>query len=131
MQDTKGLVGRDGLPSQQAVAKLRNPLDGLSREQIRVGVEQFVAEKGLTEHVDVIYKGALVAQSPQSYETISELSDHHRQVLRHEQEHRWSHPFMLYLTIALCSIGAAVQGWDQTGSNGGMLTFRPDIAHEH
>lgn len=30
---------------------------------------------------------------------------------------------MLYFTIALCSIGAAVQGWDQTGSNGANLSF--------
>lgn len=30
---------------------------------------------------------------------------------------------MLYATIALCSIGAAVQGWDQTGSNGANLSF--------
>jgi hypothetical protein len=29
----------------------------------------------------------------------------------------------LYFTIALCSIGAAVQGWDQTGSNGANLSF--------
>jgi hypothetical protein len=29
----------------------------------------------------------------------------------------------LYATIALCSIGAAVQGWDQTGSNGANLSF--------
>lgn len=29
----------------------------------------------------------------------------------------------LYITVAVCSIGAAVQGWDQTGSNGANLSF--------
>lgn len=27
------------------------------------------------------------------------------------------------MTVAVCSIGAAVQGWDQTGSNGANLSF--------
>jgi MFS family permease len=27
------------------------------------------------------------------------------------------------LTVILCSVGAAVQGWDQTGSNGANLSF--------
>jgi MFS family permease len=29
----------------------------------------------------------------------------------------------LYMTVATCSIGAAVQGWDQTGTNGANLSF--------
>lgn len=27
------------------------------------------------------------------------------------------------MTVAVCSIGAAVQGWDQTGTNGANLSF--------
>lgn len=30
---------------------------------------------------------------------------------------------MLYWTIFICSVGAATQGWDQTGSNGANLSF--------
>lgn len=37
--------------------------------------------------------------------------------------YRWRVPKLLYLTIITCSIGAAVQGWDQTGSNGANLSF--------
>lgn len=36
---------------------------------------------------------------------------------------RWAHPWALYITVVICSIGAAVQGWDQTGSNGANLSF--------
>ena len=37
--------------------------------------------------------------------------------------HRWRHPRILYFTIILNSIAAAIQGWDQTGSNGANLGF--------
>lgn len=30
---------------------------------------------------------------------------------------------MLWYSIALCAVGAATQGWDQTGSNGANLSF--------
>lgn len=40
-----------------------------------------------------------------------------------EKEHRWHQPKLLYCVIALNSIGAVVQGWDQTGSNGANLSF--------
>lgn len=36
-------------------------------------------------------------------------------------------PFILYWTVILCSIGAAVQGWDQTGSNGANLSWPADF----
>ena len=39
--------------------------------------------------------------------------------------HRFRQPVSLYITIIVCCIGAAVQGWDQTGSNGANLNW-PD-----
>lgn len=30
---------------------------------------------------------------------------------------------MLWYSISLCAVGAATQGWDQTGSNGANLSF--------
>lgn len=46
--------------------------------------------------------------------------------LKDEVLYKWRVPRILYLTIITCSIGAAVQGWDQTGSNGANLSF-PDV----
>lgn len=40
-----------------------------------------------------------------------------------ERDHRWHHPKILYFTVILNSIAAAIQGWDQTGSNGANLSF--------
>jgi len=104
-------------------AKLRNPLYGLSREELAAGVERFTQEKGLIEHTAIFQKGAILAQEPSQFETLPELDQADRDAIHHEHTHRWSHPAMLYITIGLCSIGAAVQGWDQTGSNGANLGF--------
>lgn len=61
-------------------------------------------------------KGALVAQSPANIDRISELDDADRESLREEVTHKWKHPRILYFTIILNSIAAAIQGWDQTGN---------------
>jgi len=47
--------------------------------------------------------------------------------LREEVTHRWKHPKTLYFTIILNSIAAAIQGWDQEGSNGANLAFPEDF----
>jgi hypothetical protein len=58
-------------------------------------------------------KGALAAQSPGAIDQIFELDEAERQFLREEVTHRWKHPKILYFTIILNSIAAAIQGWDQ------------------
>lgn len=62
-----------------------------------------------------LIKGALVAQSPLRIDQIHELDDEDRRVLHEEITHKWKHPRVLYLTIILNSVAAAIQGWDQTG----------------
>lgn len=107
-------------------ARLRNPLSGLSYDSLMENVEQFAEKRGLQEHLPVLRRGALVAQNPDSYEEITgpnaptpeEIAG-----LREEKEHKWRMPRKLFFTIAICSIGAAVQGWDQTGSNGANIFF--------
>lgn len=68
-------------------------------------------------------KGALVARDPANFENVEELSEEDKVFLRDEVTHKWRHPKSLYFTIITCSVGAAVQGWDQTGSNGANLSF--------
>lgn len=91
-------------------------------------VEAFAEEKGLVEYIPLLRKGALVAQNPHEYEDIDgqeTLDEAEKTTLRDEELHRWRMPARLFLTIATCSIGAAVQGWDQTGTNGANIFF-PD-----
>lgn len=91
-------------------------------------VEAFAERRGLTEHIAVLRKGALVAQNPAGAAQIDgaeKLEEYELTILQNEIDHKWRMPPRLFLTIATCSIGAAVQGWDQTGSNGANLWF-PD-----
>ncbi|KAK5231032.1 hypothetical protein LTR72_000212 [Exophiala xenobiotica] len=90
-------------------------------------VEHFAVEKDLLDILPLLQKGACVAQDSAPLEEIEELDPDELDCLQHESKHRWTHPFALYATIFVCSIGAAVQGWDQTGSNGANLTFPTDF----
>lgn len=86
-------------------------------------VENFANENGLQELLPLLKKGALAAQSPESIDDIPELDAGEKEALRHEILHRWHQPKILYFTIILNSIAAAIQGWDQTGSNGANLSW--------
>lgn len=88
-------------------------------------VEDFSSSHGLQEILPLLRKGALAAQSPHLFETMPDFDDQEREQLRDEITHRWRQPKILYFTIILNSIAAAIQGWDQTGSNGANLSF-PD-----
>lgn len=104
-------------------ARIKNPLAGISRPQLLRNVEIFAQEKSLSEEVPILSKGAILAQNPADFETLDVLDDSDRDIIRYEYAHKWSHPWTMYMTIILCSIGAATQGWDQTGSNGANLSF--------
>ncbi|KAH7372043.1 hypothetical protein BKA66DRAFT_423365, partial [Pyrenochaeta sp. MPI-SDFR-AT-0127] len=104
-------------------AKVSNPLSGISHDALMKDVEDFARDKDLADIVEYLKKGALVAQDPARFEHIEMLEEEEKQHLRHEKAHKWKHPLQLYITIIVCSIGAAVQGWDQTGSNGANLSF--------
>ncbi len=89
-------------------------------------VEEFAVQKGVTDIIPDLRKGALVAQKPHDYEDIEgaeALDDEEVESLRSEVLRKWHQPLALYITIITCSVGAAVQGWDQEGSNGANLTF--------
>ncbi|TFK17255.1 sugar transporter [Coprinopsis marcescibilis] len=104
-------------------ARIHNPLHGIPRDTLLKGVEEFAKEYGLEDKVDLFKKGALLAQSPGELETIPGITEEEKEHIRRETTHRWSQSKSLYLTIIICSLAAAVQGWDQTGSNGANLSF--------
>ncbi|KAI5123853.1 hypothetical protein M0805_005671 [Coniferiporia weirii] len=108
-------------------AKIKNPLIGIPEDQLMADVEEFAAEKELNDILPLLKRGAIVAQNPTAFESVKGLEPEEREALRYEVSHKWKHPTALYVTIILCSIGAAVQGWDQTGSNGANLSFPDDF----
>ncbi|KAI4170707.1 MAG: hypothetical protein LQ343_004806 [Gyalolechia ehrenbergii] len=118
-----GLTGTE-LGRQESVnvdrnvtARIQKPLAGIRRITLLQNVEESPNEVGQTNHIALIQKGVLVAQKPPALEQHEELDELERDALRNEVLHKWRQPWSLYFTVMLCSIGAAVQGWDQTGSN--------------
>ncbi|EUC36981.1 hypothetical protein COCVIDRAFT_90819 [Bipolaris victoriae FI3] len=103
--------------------EVRNPLVDIPRSQLLSNVHTFAVEHNLEDVEPLLIKGALVAQSPALFEELEDLDDTDRTFLREELTHRFKLPRVLYFTIILNSIAAAIQGWDQTGSNGANLTF--------
>ncbi|KAI7776156.1 hypothetical protein LA080_005778 [Diaporthe eres] len=114
-------------------AKISNPLAGIPKSQLMRQVDAFAHEKGLADHIPILRKGALVAQlgvatslTREDYDSIGgdeTLTEEEKTILEDEVRHKWRLPWRLWLTVITCSIGAAVQGWDQTGSNGANLFF--------
>ncbi|KAI9878143.1 MAG: hypothetical protein M1830_001789 [Pleopsidium flavum] len=109
--------------NRNLTAKIQNPLAGIPRETLFRNVDDFARELEMPEIIPLMRKGALVAQDPPAFESIEDLDNTEREALRNEVLHKWRQPRALYITVILCSIGAAVQGWDQTGSNGANLSF--------
>ena len=107
------------------INRIKNPLAGISHQTLMRDVEEFAQEFQLNEIVPLLKKGALVAQNPAEFESVEGLQEDELEALRNEVIHKWRQPRALYFTVILCSVGAAVQGWDQTGSNGANLSF-PD-----
>ena len=103
--------------------RIKNPLAHLSHEEVTKDVEEFSRENGFASETELLVKGALVAKDPPAFESVPGLTEAEKEAIRNEVLHKWRQPKKLYFTIILCSIGAAVQGWDQTGSNGANLSF--------
>ncbi|OJJ06615.1 hypothetical protein ASPVEDRAFT_140116 [Aspergillus versicolor CBS 583.65] len=112
-RDVKG--DEESLPASK---KLHNPLAGLTREQLLDDVERFAASKQLEHILPDLRKGALIAQDPKLFETLDDLSEEEKELIRREKTHRWSQPFMMYFMTILCAGSAIVQGMDQTAVNG-------------
>ncbi|KAK2751560.1 hypothetical protein FQN55_000281 [Onygenales sp. PD_40] len=125
-------IGLDDNPHRN-----RNPLTEVGTEAVLEHAERFRMQKGLRDVIpgDLMAKAALLARNPDAFmyfdptltdderpsteitsrerEILKDLSDEHYpehlDALRDEREHRWRQSRALYGTIALCSIGAAVQ----------------------
>ncbi|KAL9137568.1 MAG: hypothetical protein Q9175_001222 [Cornicularia normoerica] len=104
-------------------ALIENPLAHLTPELLLRDVRDFARANHLEEHVELLKKGAQVAKDPRFFEAIRGITETEKQALRDEENHRFKQPIALYITIITCSVGAAVQGWDQTGSNGANLNW--------
>lgn len=72
-------------------------------------VAEFADQNALSDITPLLQKGALVAQNPAAWDSVPGLTDRERQALDDEVVHKWRQPRAMYMTVILCSVGAAVQ----------------------
>ena len=81
--------------NDNATGEIRNPLAGIPREELLEDVQAFAERNGMLEEVELLRKGALVAQNPANFENMDELDEEDRVALREEITRRWKHPKQL------------------------------------
>ncbi|KAI9902378.1 hypothetical protein N3K66_001730 [Trichothecium roseum] len=125
VSDSTGLPGsrRDSRRQSVAANIVVNPLQRVSKEHAVLDARNYAETHNMSEHADLFGRAALVAREPAEFESVTELSEEERAALVYERDHKWHGPVMLWYSIALCAVGAATQGWDQTGANGANLSF--------
>lgn len=100
-----------------------DPQQRSSQEQVVADARTYAETHGMPEHADLFGRAALVARDPDRFDIVDSLEGHERTALAYERDHKWHGTIMLWYSISLCAVGAATQGWDQTGSNGANLEF--------
>ncbi|PWN50170.1 hypothetical protein IE53DRAFT_362588 [Violaceomyces palustris] len=123
--DGRGSLDQDGskIKISESEARLANPLKGLSRSEVVSRAQAFADQAGLSELRGTFAKAALVARDPYLFEEMPELDEDDKEALRRETTHKWRQPFQLYMLVVCCSLGAVVQGMDQSVINGANLFF--------
>ncbi|KAK5132015.1 hypothetical protein LTR08_000436 [Meristemomyces frigidus] len=118
-----GLADAAGRRRSVALNVVVNPLKRGSQEKTVADARAFAESHGMAEHAALFGRAALVARDTDRFEMVTELDEQERSALVYERDHKWHGPKMLWYSISLCAVGAATQGWDQTGSNGANLSF--------
>ncbi|KAL9082841.1 MAG: hypothetical protein Q9159_006131 [Coniocarpon cinnabarinum] len=101
---------------------LLNPLNGKSRADMEALIDDFMSFSNIEEEWgQVIRKGAYLAQDDAAFRKTRDdglvLKPEENEALIMERDHKWRQPFLLYALVGCCSMGAAVQGWDETAIN--------------
>ncbi|WOO76526.1 Putative polyol transporter 1 [Vanrija pseudolonga] len=100
-----------------------NPLQRYSPESVAQSAKSWAESVGLNDDADLFARASLVARDPDNFGAIPQLTDDDVAALDYEKNHKWAGTKMLYFAMFICALGAACQGWDQTGSNGANLSF--------
>ena len=113
-------------------SKLVNPFRGLRREEMEKKIERFMKQTEIDEiYSDLIRKGAYLAQDAEAFKHSRDdglrLRHAERRALEQEDPKtgsKWNQPWILYALVGCCSLGAAVQGWDETAVNGAQVFYQ-------
>ncbi|KAA6411376.1 MAG: sugar transporter [Lasallia pustulata] len=134
IQDSSGRSQRE---DNRRTPYTYNVLSGMNHAELLKDVDNFAQQHNLADKRSILQTGALLAQdrflydqittlkasSPGVYDSLYTPTIRDVQALRDEISNPWHHKKQIPRTIVLCSIGAAVQGWDQTAANGANLRW--------
>ncbi|GAA5897953.1 hypothetical protein JCM6882_005120 [Rhodosporidiobolus microsporus] len=134
-QEKRELLGKDEYVDSHHLdnlksnpnAVLENPLSGISHDRLEAMGRAFAREKDLGEYEEEFAKGAQIAQDPLAFESLTILNEADKDILRHEVSHKWSQPWQMYSLVICCSMAAAVQGMDESVTNGANLFWAPQF----
>ncbi|KAL8681843.1 MAG: hypothetical protein Q9186_002075 [Xanthomendoza sp. 1 TL-2023] len=116
-----GAYDDDDAASLNINSKLVNPFVGKTHGEMDDLIHRFM-EKTKIESIyeEHIRKGAYLAQDNAAFEDVREdglqLKPDERDALIMEDPKRgnkWNQPWIMYALVGCCSLGAAVQGWDE------------------
>jgi hypothetical protein len=104
--------------------RIDNPLFRLKPHEVETRCRRFVRDFNLQNQEALFVKAGKILQDPEGWESVPDLTDEERSALAHEVTNGfWAQPKQLKVTIACLAIGALVQGWNQTASNGANLNW--------
>lgn len=105
---------------QNLNAKLANPLQGYSQDELRKLGLRFSITHQMGDEVDIraFEIGAVLAQAPEKFAEVENLlTKEEMEALRKEFTNRWSQPALMYVVIVICSMCAAVQGMGKSSAH--------------
>lgn len=131
--ETNGETGPVRRKHQKINAQIHAPFDRLDEEAMKEKIEKFLLETELQDYRQHFLKGAFIAQNDRAFSSSHDdglmLTDDEKECLRQESENRWKHPGALWQLVALCAVGAAVQGWDESAIDGGKISRQISSYH--
>ena len=67
-----------------SVPRIQNPLHGIPKDRLLAQVQDFAREQGFEAELKLLEKAALLAQSPKDFESIEELDEDDKAIIRRE-----------------------------------------------
>lgn len=114
-----GLFQGSDTEAQQETSE-ENILSQYDEEQVMEMGRNF-ARKNNLDDAELFARGAAVARSPKSFNSMSFLSDDEKAAILREATHPWDIPAKLWQVVFSVSLCAATQGADESVINGAQL----------
>lgn len=100
--------------------RVDNVLKDFTQEEAMTKGRKYALAYGMDP--ELFAKGAAVARAPSEYAKLGILNDEEIAALDYERSHKWrAIPRKMYMVIVMCSVAAAVQGMDESVTNGANL----------